>query len=50
MEGIKVLEYSTQENYISSLKKFEKFCNFRYENRSTNEILDELKSLSQSTY
>ena len=45
VEGIKVLEFSTQENYISSLKKFEKFCAFKYQNRSTNEILDELKSL-----
>ena len=45
IEGIKVLEYPTQENYISSLRKFEKFCECNYENRTTQEILEELKSL-----
>lgn len=44
-KGIKILEYSTSENYISALKKFEKFCNFKYKNRKTYEILKELKSI-----
>lgn len=45
LEGIKTLQYSTRTNYLASLNRFEKFCNFRYEGRKTQGILDELNSL-----
>ena len=48
LEGIQTLQYSTRENYLASLHQFEKFCNYKYDKRSTQEILDELKSLDNT--
>ncbi len=45
LEGIQTLQYSTRENYLASLRRFEKFCNFKYEGRSAQEILNELTLL-----
>lgn len=45
LEGIKILQYSTRENYLASLNKFEKFCNLHYEGRKTQHIINEIKSL-----
>jgi len=45
LEGIKTLQYSTRTNYLASLNRLEKFCNFRYDGRTTQDILDELNSL-----
>ena len=44
-EGIQTLEYSTRENYQSSLNQFERFCNSNYGNRTMSDVLTELKSL-----
>ena len=45
-EGIQTLEYSTRENYNSALNQFKKFCYDQYEHRTTQNIVNELKSLS----
>jgi integrase len=45
LNGIQTLQYSTQENYRSSLNQFEKFCKNNYNERTTQQIIDELKSL-----
>jgi len=45
LEGIQTLQYSTRENYLASLNQFEKFCKKFYENRTIQEILEEIKSL-----
>lgn len=46
MEGIMTLRYSTRENYQASLHRFEQFCNYNYQGRSMEEIVNELKSLN----
>ena len=48
LEGIQTLQYSTRENYLASLNQFEKFCKDNYKGRSTQNVLDELKSLKIS--
>jgi len=45
LEGIKTLQYSTRVNYVASLNRFEKFCNLKYEQRTAQDVLDELKSM-----
>jgi len=45
LEGIQILQYSTRENYLASLNRLEKFSNLMYEGRTTQDILNELKSL-----
>lgn len=47
LEGIQTLQYSTKENYRSSLNQFEKFCNFNYDSRTIEDILKELKILNE---
>lgn len=47
LEGIQTLQYSTRENYNSSLNQFEKFCNAQYDSRTTEDILVELKTLKE---
>ena len=47
LEGIQTLQYSTRENYIASLNQFEKFCFKHYNQRTMQDVLDELKSLKQ---
>ena len=50
LEGIQTLQYSTRENYNSSLNQFEKFCKNSYDNRTTQQILDELEPHILSTF
>ena len=45
LEGIMALKYSTRENYQAGLHRFEQFCNQQYEERTTGDILQELKSI-----
>lgn len=47
LEGIMALKYSTRENYQARLHRFEQFCNHNYEERATDDILQELKSIPQ---
>lgn len=47
IERIQALKYSTRENYMASLHRFELFCRKNYEERTTEEIISELKSLPQ---
>ncbi len=47
LQGIQTLQYSTRENYLASLNQFEKFCHESYDDRNTQNVLDELKSLDQ---
>ncbi len=44
-QGISLLQYSTQENYRSALNRFEQFCNYAFQNRSSEQIIQELKSI-----
>jgi integrase len=44
-QGILLLQHSTQENYRSALNRFEQFCNHTFQNRSSDEIILELKSI-----
>lgn len=46
LEGIQVLSKSTQASYKSVLKHFDSFCYEKYNKRSTQNIIDELHSLS----
>lgn len=41
------LKYSTRENYQAGLQRFEQFCNQHYEERTTNDILQEIRSIPQ---
>ncbi|MGI0022966.1 MAG: hypothetical protein ACRD9Q_08915, partial [Nitrososphaeraceae archaeon] len=43
--SIMALKYSTRENYLAALHKFEKFCNQTFQERKTEDIVNELKSL-----
>ena len=45
LEGIKILQYSTKVNYLASLNRLEKFYNFKYNGRTTQDVLSELNSL-----
>src|SRR5437899_3366019 len=45
MEGIMVLKYSTKENYQAALHRFEQFCNQNYEGRTSEDIIQEVKSI-----
>lgn len=47
LEGIQTLQYSTRENYLASLNQFEKFCKNNYSNRTTQDVIEELKSLKE---
>ncbi len=39
------LKYSTRENYQASLNRFEQFCNSKYDGRTSEDIVQELKSI-----
>lgn len=43
LEGILSLKYSTRENYQAALNRFEQFCNSKYNGRSSENIIQELK-------
>jgi len=45
LEGIQALKYSTRENYMASIHRFEFFCHKNYQGRTPEEIIAELKSL-----
>lgn len=44
-DRISVLKYSTRENYQAALHKFEQFCNVKYNNRTADDVAQELKSI-----
>jgi len=46
LEGIQTLSKSTQDSYKSVLRHFDSFCYEKYNKRNTQNIIDELHSLS----
>jgi len=46
LDGIQTLQISTRENYQSGMNRFEEFCDVKYDGRTPNQIIDELKRIS----
>jgi integrase len=45
IEALSVYAYSSRASYQSALNRFEEFCNYTYDNRTTQQIVSELKSI-----